>query len=799
VARPRSRASLLSLATLSATGAATTFAALLSWRGFSELSSRFLGPLLVLAAVLVLSGSLARWWRAPGPLVVATQVAATGVVTSLIITGSPLPVLAAWDRLLREFEAAYDSANKFAAPVPYDVPPVDPILIVGGLACMLLVDVLACTLRRIPLAGLPLLTIFSVPLGTLGHGPSWWVFTLTAAGFLAMLFVHEDEQVSRWGRSLERETGGGDAESFGVRTGAVRASAGAIGGVVTALAIVVPVLIPTMDLNVLDIGPGSGGGDIKIDNPVVDLRRDLLRGPDDNMIEIVTDDPDPSYLRIGVLNRFLDDTWSPGDRDVPSSQVSRGNMPALEGVDSAVPRESYDYQLSAAESFQSSWLPTQIHISEIDAPGDWRYDLATRDFLASDEDLDTSGLDWSFTAVKLDLDATQLALAASSAGLVSEEFTELPDGLDNIVRELAIEVTDKSASRFEKAVALQNWFRRGGGFKYDDGRTLGSGADDLVDFLRDAPGGRAGYCEQFAAAMAVMARILGIPARVAIGFLHPDQVGADTYVYSAHDLHAWPELYISGAGWVRFEPTPGGRAATVPDYTTQVPDIPNNNPTTNPTDENIQNPDRIDSETPSADARADDESEGDSTGTAFPWWQVLLVLAVVTLVVLVLVTPRALRRRRRVVRVAGGPEDAWLELRDTVRDLGLAWPRARSPRQTADVLVRWFGAPPDEFTPERPRRGPETNPVAVDALDRIVLALELARYAERDPGPAGSWAADTESCVLALTGGTTARVRRRAEWWPRSLFTREKVATTPSSDDEDAQRPAYAGVVDHVE
>jgi hypothetical protein len=133
-----------------------------------------------------------------------------------------------------------------------------------------------------------------------------------------------------------------------------------------------------------------------------------------------------------------------------------------------------------------------------------------------------------------------------------------------------------------------------------------------------------------------------------------------------------------------------------------------------------------------------------------------------------------------------------------VRDLGLLWPRERSPRQTADVLVRWFGAPPDEFTAERPRRGPEVNPGAVVALDRIVLALELSRYAERDPGAAGSWGADTETCVLALVGGMPRRARRRAEWWPRSLFVRERAVTRPVESTEDEQRPAYAGVVDHV-
>ena len=109
---------------------------------------------------------------------------------------------------------------------------------------MLLVDFLACTLRRVPLAGLPLLTVFSVPLSILGTGPSWYVFALTAAGFMAMLFVHEDEQISRWGRALERDRGGVDLDAFGVRTGAVRTNAAAIGGVVTALAIVVPARDP---------------------------------------------------------------------------------------------------------------------------------------------------------------------------------------------------------------------------------------------------------------------------------------------------------------------------------------------------------------------------------------------------------------------------------------------------------------------------------------------------------------------------------------------------------------------------
>lgn len=796
---PRSRASLVSLAALSATGAATTWVALLAWAGFMELPGRWMAPMIALGATLVATGALARWWRAPSSVVVAAQLGVSFVGASLVITGSPLPLGSAWDRLVEEFQDAVDSANKFAPPVPDDVPGVDPILLVGGLAMMLLVDVLACTLRRVPLAGLPLLTIFSVPLSTLGSGPSWWVFVLTAAGFLTMLFIHEDEQVSRWGRSLDRETGG-DVEAFGVRTGAVRANAGAIGGVVTALAIVAPVLIPTLDINALDIGPGSGGsGDINIENPMVDLRRDLVRGEDDELITVVTDDPDPSYLRIAVLNRFSAEAWSSGDRDVPSSQQANGRMPILEGVDPGVPREEFDYELTSTEAFKSKWLPVESHISEIDAPGDWRYDVATRDFLASDDDLDASDLAWSFTGVDLQLDANELVLSTPPAGLINEEYTSLPEGLAPLVRALANSVTEDAPSRFEKAVALQRWFREDGGFEYSidpDRRQLENGADDLEVFLRDSPGGRTGYCEQFAAAMAVMARILGIPSRVAVGFLHPDQVGDDTFIYSAHDLHAWPELYFTGAGWVRFEPTPGGRADTVPGYTTQsIDELPE--PTANPTDDGLQNPDRIDSETPGATPEDEPTANDADQGPSLPWLRILVVLVALALVVIAVLTPRTVRRNRRASRLASGPEAGWLELRDTTRDLGVPWPRARSPRETADALMRSFGAPPDEFTPERPRRGPDTNPTAVEALDRLVLALELLRYAERSPGPDGSWAADVETCVLALTGGCTARARRRAEWWPRSLFVRNR-AVTRVAEEQSSSETVLSGTVDHV-
>ena len=201
-------------------------------------------------------------------------------------------------------------------------------------------DLIAGTLRRAPLAGLPLLVVYSVPVSLGVGGVSWWVFGLTAGGFLTMLFLQESEAVARWGRPLGSDAAS-DPFGFGVRTGVVRTTAGTVGGVATALAIVVPFAIPTLDLDVLPGGTGDGGGDISIENPIVDMRRDLQRGDDIPLLRVRTDDPTPSYLRIAVLNRYSSDEWSSGDREVPADQQASGTLPDLIGVDGSVPRTEH--------------------------------------------------------------------------------------------------------------------------------------------------------------------------------------------------------------------------------------------------------------------------------------------------------------------------------------------------------------------------------------------------------------------------------------------------------------------------
>ena len=113
-------------------------------------------------------------------------------------------------------------------------------------------------------------------------------------------------------------------------------------------------------------------------------------------------------------------------------------------------------------------------------------------------------------------------------------------------------------------MALQTYFRSGGGFTYD--ATVDYQNDDhaMDTFLRV----KRGYCQQFAGTFAALARSVGLPTRVAVGFTPGVQ---DTNVAGQYDVkgaqaHAWPEVYLGQYGWVPFEPTPGRGAPNEAGY-----------------------------------------------------------------------------------------------------------------------------------------------------------------------------------------------------------------------------------------
>jgi transglutaminase-like putative cysteine protease len=119
---------------------------------------------------------------------------------------------------------------------------------------------------------------------------------------------------------------------------------------------------------------------------------------------------------------------------------------------------------------------------------------------------------------------------------------------------LAERLTAGARSPYAAAVALEQWFRFGGGFVYDQHPPkTPAGVAPLDDFVART---KRGYCQHFAGAMALMLRYLGIPSRVAVGFASGRYRNGE-WVVSDRDAHMWVEVWFRGWGWVPFDPTPG--------------------------------------------------------------------------------------------------------------------------------------------------------------------------------------------------------------------------------------------------
>lgn len=126
----------------------------------------------------------------------------------------------------------------------------------------------------------------------------------------------------------------------------------------------------------------------------------------------------------------------------------------------------------------------------------------------------------------------------------------IPTGIDPRVKEIARQRTERYASNYEKALALETFLRDN--FYYSLDHDV-SGSQIVNDFLLDK---KRGHCALFASSMVVMARSVGIPARYVTGFLAQDR-RTDGFHVKGTDGHAWVEVYVPSAGWIAFDPTSG--------------------------------------------------------------------------------------------------------------------------------------------------------------------------------------------------------------------------------------------------
>jgi hypothetical protein len=164
------------------------------------------------------------------------------------------------------------------------------------------------------------------------------------------------------------------------------------------------------------------------------------------------------------------------------------------------------------------------------------------------------GQGYQISAIVSQVSQDQLASAGTDYPEAIRQLYLATDRVTDRTRDLAREVTVGAANPYEQAAALERFLRFGDQFSYATTAPMPSDSEtDIVDyFLFD---GQVGYCQFYASAMVMMARSLGIPARMATGYAPGQQIGEGEYLVRLRNAHAWAELYFPGYGWQIFEST----------------------------------------------------------------------------------------------------------------------------------------------------------------------------------------------------------------------------------------------------
>jgi transglutaminase-like putative cysteine protease len=681
------------------------------------------------------------------PLVVAAAV--LGWVTWLdarpVAHGGVVPGPAAFSRLGDVARSGFTDIHRLAPPVPATRGLV-LLATVGVAAIALVVHLLAVTLRRAALAGLPLLALFTTGAAVGRHGAGVLPFMIAAGGFLWLLYADSRDRVSRWGTAVGAGAAARSAATWTTDPASAPAPATLgrrIGAAAVGLGVVVPVLVPGLHGGIDRHGHGTGSptaGNVVTINPIVSVADDLTSATNQPVLRYRSTVATPGYLRLTALDTFDGVSFSAATLTAPeSSRVSR-TMPPITG-----PGRSVVTRYAAANGFTVHWLPVPQTVTGVTVAGDWRYDANTSTVFSATAT--TRGLDWSTTsssglpsAASLQADGPPDSTGASDLSV--------PPPTSSRVRALARSVTGHKSSAFDKALAIQA-FLTGPSFHYATHVSLPKGTAALPAFLLHT---RTGFCQQFATAMAVMARLVGIPSRVAVGFTRGQRQPDGSWLVTTHDAHAWPELYFPNAGWVPFEPTPRGDGQAVrPSYTTAgatgahhdtprfSPSSPQ--PTTGPghVPSGLRPKPGSGSSVGGAGTSAAASAGGGSSTHGVVGW---VVAALLLILLAVPGVGRAVVRRRRWAQLQQprrGVSAAWLELRDTATDLAVPWRRGATPRQVDDDLDGILAA----------------DPAARAALRRLARAEEEARYAARPTPPDG----DLKDDVLLVRA---ALARRRA-------------------------------------
>lgn len=704
--------------------------------------SRLLDPVLCGVAVLLAGAPVSAVVQGPGWLahagVAVGTVAVIGLLGALVPRVPPLAVSVAQIAALLVLLTARFSPNGVAGVLPGPTALGDMGLLLAGAGAQ--IDVGTAPVAATPeilflvtaalgllavavhlaavgasapaAAGVPLLAAFAVPAALADDLLPWWTLVVAALGF-GLLLIAPD---------------GGRRQIPG-------------GAVLVAGAVAVALLLGTVTAFVGTAGrfdgggEGAGAGSIGL-SPFTALRGQLEESTPVPLFAVRGLDR-PRYLRALTLSDYQAGVGWQATRPGP------GVSPVGPFPRPGVPGELADVRVDNT-GFRDYWLPsygTPLATEEVD-PGVFVYD-------------EPSGITYAARPQQLRSWRQRAFLPAPTTDLLRAAQGDRPAaiyanilGIDPRVTEIAQQVTAGAGTDFDRAMALQEYFTGPASeFTYDLATAPPAGDDALVEFLTV---GRVGYCEQFASAMAVMLRSVGVPARVAVGFTAGSPV-ADYRAISTADAHAWVEAWFPGIGWTIFDPTPltDGRTITPP-YVEQARTEAAGGGTGDPAASAAPLPATpTAAPAPTAGPQASDPAPTApvQADPGLPLWPLFVLVALVLPALVPAALRELVRRRRTSVAAAGGPDAAgaaWDEVMATSVDRRVPVPATDTVRAAARRLVREH----------------RLDAGAQDAVRALVTAVEASWFGDRHPEP-GELTAPLLAVRAGVTAGTPVAVRAR--------------------------------------
>ena len=465
----------------------------------------------------------------------------------------------------------------------------------------------------------------------------------------------------------------------------------------------------------------------RVASPLDELT-DRLQDPDEPVFTYSTSDPVDRW-RLLVLDSFNGVAWT------PSAQPRRLGTKLAPAPSVTVAKTVRSARIRFPDS-EGPWLPSQALPASVSglAP---LVDEASGTLFAHDR---TGPVDYDLSWWEPQVAAADLGAAAidPTARTGFGGLGEVPKG----ITELAGEAVRDTRPAFQTALVLERFLREN--YTVATGADLpsGSGWPQLSTFLLDT---KRGTTEQFAAAYVVLARVIGLPARIAVGYRAPDGAGDDVVVHN-RDVLAWPEVAVEGVGWVPLDP--GGATSGSGPAAKGLAEVTAQAREKLPPSEDVQDP-----ELKKDDAAAAGDTGGG--GVTVPVVPILIGVAVVLVVWLAGVpltrAVRGWRRRRRPG--AGAVVGAWAEARDRLRAHGVPF--------TAGMTVRDLAG----------AASGSTDATVVTGLHDLARSVDVALWSAT--GPAPSTADEAWSAVHAVRRGLARKplpARLRAALSVRTLL-----------------------------